>query len=104
MLMPYTVSAILRVKKRYLKEFNRRIRLHAKNSVTKEPGCVSFEVSVDNSDLQKFLLYEVYVDEGAFKTHTEMPFMIKHLKETAAMMEGDLELFSFWNRVAAPEK
>ena len=102
--MSYTVSAILRVKKRYLNEFNTRIRLHAKNSVTKELGCISFEVSVASSDPQKFLLYEVYVDESAFKAHTEMPFMIKHLEETAVMMDGDLELFSFWNRVAAPEK
>ena len=97
--MPYTVSAILRVKKRYLKEFNKRIRRHARNSVTKEPGCISFEVGVADSDPQKFLLYEVYIDEGAFKTHTEMPFMIKHLKETAVMMHGDLELLSFWKRV-----
>ncbi|HIN27444.1 TPA: antibiotic biosynthesis monooxygenase [Candidatus Poribacteria bacterium] len=102
--MPYTVSAILRVKKRYLKEFNKRIRQHARNSVTKEPGCISFEVSVADSNPQKFLLYEVYIDEDAFKTHTEMPFMIKHLKETAVMMDGDLELLSFWSRVIAPAK
>ena len=57
--MPYTVTAILNVKKRYLNEFTRRIRRHAKNSVTREPGCISFEVSVAESDTQKFLLYEV---------------------------------------------
>ncbi len=102
--MPYTVTAILRVKKRYLKEFNRRIRRHAKNSVTREPGCISFEVSVASSDPQKFLLYEVYVDEEAFKVHTEMPFMIKHLKETATMMDGDLDLLAFWDRAIAPSK
>ena len=44
--MPYTVTAILKVKKRYLKEFNRRSRRHANNSVSKEPGCRSVEVSV----------------------------------------------------------
>ena len=102
--MPYTVTAILNVKKRYLNEFTRRIRRHAKNSVTREPGCISFEVSVAESDTQKFLLYEVYVDEAAFLAHTEMPCMVKHLKETKKMMAGPLEMLSFWNREAAPNK
>ena len=102
--MPYTVTAILKIKNKYLSDYARRIQRHAKNSVTKEPGCISFEVSLDNSDPQRFLLYEVYVDEAAFKAHTEMPFMIKHLKETAIMMNGDLELLSFWDRVTAPAK
>ena len=102
--MPYTVTAILNVKQRYLKEFTQRIRRHARNSVTREPGCISFEVSVAESDPQKFLLYEVYVDEAAFLVHTEMPFMVKHLKETKKMMAGPLEMLSFWNREAAPNK
>jgi len=102
--VPYTVTAILKIKKKYLGEYTRRIRRHAKNSVTKEPGCISFEVSVADSDPQRFLLYEVYVDEAAFKVHTEMAFMIKHLKETAVMISGDLELLSFWERVTAPAK
>ena len=72
--------------------------------MTKEPGCISFEVSVANSDPQKFLLYEVYVDELAFHRHTEMPFMKKHLKETAIMMDGELELIDFWERTTAPGK
>ena len=59
--MPYTVSAILRVKKRYLKEFNKRIRRHARNSVTKEPGCISFEVGVADSDPSEvFALRSLY--------------------------------------------
>ena len=102
--MPFTVSAVLKVKKKYLSEYTKRIKQHAKNSVVKEPGCISFEVSVAESDPQKFLLYEVYVDEAAFLVHTEMPFMVRHLKETKKMMAGPLEMLSFWNREAAPNK
>ena len=102
--MPFTVSAVLKVKKKYLSEYTRRITKHAKNSVVKEPGCISFEVNVDRSNSLRFMLYEVYVDELAFHRHTEMPFMKKHLKETAIMMDGKLELIDFWERSTAPGK
>jgi|TARA_B100000959_G_scaffold247121_1_gene273136 quinol monooxygenase YgiN len=102
--MAFTVTAILKVKKRYLAEYKRRIKRHAKNSVTREPGCISFEVNVDESDPHRFLLYELYVDKAAFEAHTEMPFMKKHLRETAIMLDGDLELIKFWSRSTAPAK
>jgi len=102
--MPITVCAVLNVKKKYLNEYTRRIKRHAKNSVVREPGCISFEVNVDRSNPLRFLLYEVYVDELALQKHVEMPFMKKHLKETAVMMNGKLESLSFWERSTSPNK
>ncbi len=102
--MPFTVTGVLNVKKKYLAEYTRRIKRHAKNSVTKEPGCISFEVNVDLSNPSRFLLYEVYIDKSSFEKHMEMPFMKRHLKETKIMVKGDLEFISFWNRATAPEK
>ncbi|MGI9336203.1 MAG: putative quinol monooxygenase [Gammaproteobacteria bacterium] len=102
--MPYVVAATLRVKQRYVDEYTDRIKKHALNSVTKEAGCVSFEVGVDRSDPRRFLLYEVYVDEKAFQAHTRYPFMTRHIEETARMIEGDVELVGFWDRLAAPDK
>ena len=102
--MPFVVVARLKVKEKHLAEFKRRIRRHARNSVTREPGCIGFEVSTDRDDPRCFVLYEVYVDEAAFETHKTMPFMQKHLRETAPMMDGEAELVGFLNRLTAPAK
>ena len=102
--MPFVVIARLKVKQEHLAEFKRRIRRHARNSVTREPGCIGFEVGIDRDDPCCFVLYEVYVDEAAFETHKTMPFMQKHLRETAPMMEGDAELVGFLDRLTAPAK
>ena len=102
--MPFVVVAALRVKEEHLAEFTRRIRRHARNSVTREPGCVSFEVSIDREDPRRFVLYEVYVSEEDFEKHTQMPFMQKHMSETASMMDGEVEMLGFFDRLVAPAK
>ena len=102
--MPFVVIARLKVKKKDLAEFTRRIKRHATNSVTREPGCLSFEVSIDREDPCRFVLYEVYVDEADFEKHMTMPFMQKHLRETASMMDGEVELVGPCDRIAAPNK
>ncbi len=40
---------------------------HARN----EPGCLRYEVGRSTEDPRRFLLYEVYRDEAAFKAHGE---------------------------------
>ena len=102
--MTFVVAASLRIKKKYLDEFKRRVKKHANNSVTRDPGCVGFEVSVDKSDPRRFLFYEVYVDEAAFDKHMTYPFLKKHLNVTAPMLDGEVELIGFWDRLAAPNK
>ena len=102
--MPFVVIARFRVKEKHLAEFTRRVRQHARNSVTREPGCISFEVSTDRDDPCQFVLYEVYVTESDFETHMMMPFMQKHLSETASMMDGEVELVGLLNRLTAPAK
>ena len=102
--MTFVVAASLRIKKKHLDEFKRRVKKHANNSVTREPGCVGFEVSVDKSDPRRFLFYEVYVDEAAFDKHMTYPFLKKHLNVTASMLDGEVELIGFWDRLAAPNK
>ena len=102
--MPFALVADLRVKEKHLAEFTRRIRRHANNSVTREPGCVSFEVCNDRDDPCRFVLYEVYVSEADFETHKAMPYMQKHMRETASMMDGEVKLVGFLNRLTAPAK
>ena len=38
-------------------------------SVRDEPGCLRFDVLQDNTDPNRFVFYEVYLDENAVKAH-----------------------------------
>jgi (4S)-4-hydroxy-5-phosphonooxypentane-2,3-dione isomerase len=42
-------------------------------SLEREPGCVQFDICVDNADPNRVLLYEIYEDEAAFDAHGKTP-------------------------------
>ncbi|MDN5517484.1 MAG: antibiotic biosynthesis monooxygenase [Pseudomonas sp.] len=47
------------------------MQVNAAASVRDEPGCLTFDVMRDRSDVDLVWLYEVYVDEAAFEAHTQ---------------------------------
>ncbi|MFN3685413.1 putative quinol monooxygenase [Salinarimonas sp.] len=49
------------------------IRENAEASLRDEPGCLQFDVCVDESDAASVFLYEVYEDEAAFEAHVASP-------------------------------
>ena len=49
------------------------LREDERETLTKEPGCVSFEVLVRDGHPNQFVLYEVYSDEAAFEMHKTEP-------------------------------
>ena len=49
----------------------------AQGSVQNEPGCLRFDVIQDSADPNRIWLYEVYVDQAAFKAHLQTPHFIK---------------------------
>ena len=102
--MPFTLAATLRIKKKHVAEFTRLVKRHANNTVTKEPGCISFEVSVDRDDPRRFIFYEVYVEEADFDAHTQTPWLKRQMERTAHMIEGEVEMVAFGHLIAAPNK
>tara|TARA_Y100000588_G_scaffold390919_1_gene497995 strand:- start:661 stop:975 length:315 start_codon:yes stop_codon:yes gene_type:complete len=104
MTMPFVLASTFKIKKKYLSEFNKRVRKHANNCVTKEVGCISFEVSSDRDDPRKFLLYEVFVDESDVAVHMEAAHVKRHLAATNSWIDGKVELVGMMNRIAAPNK
>lgn len=52
----------------------------------KEPGNVRFDVLHDQKDPNKFLLYEVYVDEAAAAAHKQTEHYNKWRETVAPMM------------------
>ncbi len=102
--MPFAVAAAFKIKKKYLAEFHKRVRKHANNCVTKEPGCITFEVSTDKDDPRRFFLYEVYVDESDFEAHMEAAHVKRHLGATNSWIDGKVEIIGLMNRLHAPNK
>ncbi len=66
----YVVLNIITVKPEHLEEFTSAVRRHAAAS-NAEPGCVRYDVLQDTSDPNIISLYEVFVDEAAFRQHRE---------------------------------
>lgn len=76
----YVITVELDVLPDFKENYRTVIEQQAKTSVEREDGCLKFEVSISEDDPNRFLLYEVYKDKKAFKTHIEQP----HSKENGA--------------------
>ncbi|MEV0804700.1 putative quinol monooxygenase [Kribbella sp. NPDC050281] len=49
------------------------IRTQAERSITKEPGCLYFDVGQDTADDHHVTLYELYADDAAVEAHRSTP-------------------------------
>ncbi len=67
----FGVFASITIKPAQREQFLSTIRETARLSVDEEPGCVRFDVFRDAGQENRYLLYEVYVDESAFEEHLE---------------------------------
>ena len=73
----YIIVAPIQIKEGHSESFIEAMLEDAKGSVNNEPGCLRFDVIQDGADANRIWLYEVYVDEAAFKAHLEAPHFIK---------------------------
>jgi len=48
-----------------------------------EPGCVAYQAQRSLDDPSVFVLYESYVDEGAYEAHVETPHFKRYVLEDA---------------------
>ncbi len=65
----YAVVVQLKIKPEMREKFLAAAMDDSTCSVRDEPGCLRFDVLLDNSDPNKFFFYEIYRDENAFKAH-----------------------------------
>jgi len=65
----FGIFATIKIKPDQRDGFVRAIRETAVLSVSGEPGCIRFDVFQDLADENRYILYEVYTDEEAFKEH-----------------------------------
>lgn len=72
---PFVIIAEFDVRPDGLERFLELARDDASDSVAKEPGCHQFDVTVEHSEPNHVVLYEVYDDETAFNAHLQMPHL-----------------------------
>ena len=69
----YVVVVTIDVKPEFTERFIPAILQNAQGSVTREPGCLRFDVIRDEKNANRIYLYEVYWDRAAFDAHCTMP-------------------------------
>ena len=80
----------VKVKPEHIEQFKQEIVADAIGSVRDEPGCLRFDVSVDNTDPNVLYFYEVYRDEAAFEEHRQASHFIKYRDATQGMTEESI--------------
>lgn len=94
--MSFVLEVKIRIKSEHVENFMAKLAENAK-AARDEPGCKTFDVSVDPNDKTSVLLYEVYADEKAFQTHQETPHFKKYLAEAIPLLASRER--RFWKRV-----
>ena len=94
--MSFVLEVKIRIKPESVDAFMAKLAENAKGART-EPGCKTFDVSVDPNDRTSVMLYEVYADEKAFQAHQETPHFQKYLAEAIPLLASRER--KFWKRV-----
>ena len=94
--MSFVLEVKIRIKPEHVEDFMAKLLVNAKGART-EPGCKTFDVSVDPNDKTSVMLYEVYADEKAFQAHQETPHFQKYLAEAIPLLASRER--RFWKRI-----
>ncbi len=76
----FAILASIKIKPDQRENFLNSIKENAKLSVRDEPGCLRFDVFLDDEDEDRYLLYEVFIDERAWQAHIETPHAQRTMK------------------------
>jgi autoinducer 2-degrading protein len=86
------IFASITVKPERRKQFLSTIQDTARRSVQEETGCVRFDIFQDKGQENRYLLYEVYVDEAAFEVHLATPHARRAVKGSKTWAEGPFDV------------
>ena len=74
----HVVLVLVTVKTEFLEEFERALMHNARESVQHDPGCVRFDVSQQQDDPSRWVLYEVYDAPEAHAAHRQAPHFLAY--------------------------
>jgi (4S)-4-hydroxy-5-phosphonooxypentane-2,3-dione isomerase len=92
----FVLEVKIRIQSEHVENFMAKLAENAR-AARGEPGCRTFDVSVDPNDRTSVMLYEVYADEKAFQTHQETLHFKKYLAEAVPLLASRER--RFWKRV-----
>jgi autoinducer 2-degrading protein len=67
----FAISVTFRIQPDNIAEFRHTVIEQARNSLAREPDCLTFEVCHSLEDETEFLLYEIYRSADAFEAHKQ---------------------------------
>ena len=73
----YVLFVRLQLKPEFRERFMKSALEDARGSNHDEPGCLRFDVLVDEKDPNVIYFYEVYKDQAAFQEHGKAPHFIQ---------------------------
>ena len=84
----HIVLVLVTVRHDVLAEFEAALLHNARESVSKDPGCLRFDVSQQADDPHKWVLHEVYTGPEAHAAHRQSPhFLAYDTVATRAILE-----------------
>lgn len=79
----------IRIKPGHREAFLDALLGDARGSVQDEPGCLRFDVLLDDSDPNRIFLYEVYRDEQALEAHRQAPHYLQWRETVKDWFDGE---------------
>ena len=74
----HVVLVLVTVRSELLEEFERALVHNARESVLKDPGCRRFDVSQQQDDPTRWVLYEVYDSPDDHAAHRRSPHFLAY--------------------------
>ena len=84
----FVVTVTFEAKPDHAAAFLARVRRQAADSLTRETGCLRFDVCTDPERPGRVFLYEIYAGEAAFAAHLESAHFKAFDRDVAPMVEG----------------
>lgn len=69
----FAIAVRFQIHSQFVSAFTKRVVKQAQDSLTKEAGCLQFDVLLDQEDPTAIFLYETYRDSVAFEAHRATP-------------------------------
>ena len=88
----FGVVVTINIKPGVKEQFMKHMLADAEGSVSKEPGCLRFDVLQDASNPNRIYLMEEYRSEAAFEEHTKQPHFVQWLEGTKNMLDGAIDI------------
>ena len=84
-----SIFVTIQVKAGFREQFAEASLGDAQGSVRDDPGCFRLEILQDDSDPDRFHLYEVYADQAALEAHRQAPHYKKWRETVQDWFDGE---------------